>query len=66
VGLYVCNASFGPYGEGEYVEAEAPLVSYWIEAQFLSPVDDEGTRLVEVTPPTTDSVEQPGVFAPPG
>jgi hypothetical protein len=68
VALYVCNTSFGDYAEGEIVTAEAPLVSDWIEAKFLSPVDEDGNRLIEAaTPEPTPSPEsQPGTFAPAG
>jgi hypothetical protein len=50
VALFVCNASFGTYSEGEIVTADPPLVSDWIEAQLLSEVDEDGNRLVEMPP----------------
>lgn len=50
--LYEVNASFGDYSYGEYVTVDEPaLVSDWIEAQFLSLVDDDGTRTVEAAAP---------------
>lgn len=49
--LYVVNINFDGGTYGEVIRADPSLVQDWIDAQFISEVDDRGERIIRVIGP---------------
>lgn len=49
--LYVVNMDFDGGTTGEIIRADPTLVADWIEAQFISEVDERGERIVRILGP---------------
>ena len=44
--LYIVNIDFDGGRTGEIIKADPVLVADWVDAQFISEVDDRGDRIV--------------------
>lgn len=47
---YVANLSFEEYETGEVLESDPEMVADWVEAGWISPIDDRGDRIVSHDP----------------
>lgn len=54
--LYVVNLDFEGGAHGEIIEAEPALVADWLDADWISPVDERGDRIIDTKrgKPVTD------------
>lgn len=48
--LYIVNAAVDNLATGEVIDIDPALWQDFIEAQYLSPIDEEGNRIVSVAP----------------
>lgn len=44
--IYIVNTTFDGGVTGEFIKADPSLVADWIEAGFISEVDDRGDRII--------------------
>ena len=58
--LYVVNAAVDNLVTGEIIDIDPRLFADYIEAEFISPVDAEGNRLVGVDGRPADGPGAPG------
>lgn len=45
---YVVNVEFGHAQLGEIIEAEPKIVQDWEAANFISPIDENGNRIIRL------------------
>lgn len=51
---YIVNTTVGDMTYGEIVDLDPSLFADYIEAQWISPIDDHGNRIVEEPAPEAE------------